>query len=51
MHEEEILGKAYDGTLMRRLIRSLRPYRWHVALAIGLSIVVWIICAMVFAYR
>ena len=40
MHEEEILGKAYDGTLMKRLIRSLGPYRWHVALAIGLSIVV-----------
>jgi len=27
MHEEEVLGKAYDARLMRRLIRYLRPYR------------------------
>ncbi|HUF12541.1 MAG TPA: ABC transporter ATP-binding protein [Longimicrobiales bacterium] len=33
-HEEEILGKAYDGRLMRRLLRYLRPYRARVALAI-----------------
>ncbi len=26
-HEEEVLGKAYDGRLMRRLLRYLRPYR------------------------
>jgi ATP-binding cassette subfamily B multidrug efflux pump len=25
--EEEILGKAYDGRLMRRLVRYLKPYR------------------------
>ena len=25
-HEEEILGKAYDGRLMRRLLRYLIPY-------------------------
>jgi ATP-binding cassette subfamily B protein len=30
-HEEEALGKAYDAKLMRRLLRYLRPYRWHVA--------------------
>ena len=27
IHEEEILGKAYDARLMRRLLRYLRPYR------------------------
>jgi ATP-binding cassette, subfamily B, multidrug efflux pump len=26
-HEEEILGKAYDARLMRRLLAYLRPYR------------------------
>ncbi len=26
-HEEEVLGKAYDGRLMRRLLTYLRPYR------------------------
>src|SRR5581483_10397489 len=30
-HEEEILGKAYDGRLMRRLLTYLRPY-WFIAL-------------------
>ena len=40
MHEEEILGKAYDGTLMRRLIHYLRPYQWYVVSGIALSIVV-----------
>ncbi|MGC2449126.1 MAG: hypothetical protein WA477_15870, partial [Candidatus Sulfotelmatobacter sp.] len=32
--EEEILGKAYDSRLMRRLLTYLRPYRWPVAVAI-----------------
>jgi len=27
LHEEEVLGKAYDARLMRRLIEYLRPYR------------------------
>ncbi len=40
MHEEEILGKAYDSTLMRRMLRYLRPYRWYVAFGIVLSIIV-----------
>lgn len=40
MHEEEVLGKAYDARLMRRMLRYLRPYRWHVVLAIGMSILV-----------
>jgi ATP-binding cassette subfamily B protein len=33
--EEEVLGKAYDGRLMRRLLTYLRPYRWHVVVALG----------------
>jgi ATP-binding cassette subfamily B protein len=40
MQEEEILGKAYDARLMRRLIKYLKPYRWHVALGIILSLLV-----------
>ncbi len=34
-HDDEILGKAYDARLMRRLVRYLRPYRPQVALAIA----------------
>ncbi|MGB7148514.1 MAG: ABC transporter ATP-binding protein [Terriglobales bacterium] len=33
--EEEVLGKAYDARLMRRLLTYLRPYKWHVAVALG----------------
>jgi len=35
IHEEEVLGKAYDGRLMRRLLAYLRPYRPQVAFAIA----------------
>jgi ATP-binding cassette subfamily B protein len=34
MQEEEVLGKAYDGRLMRRLIGYLRPYKWQVVVAL-----------------
>ncbi len=34
-HEEEVLGKAYDATLMRRLLGYLRPYKPRVALALA----------------
>src|SRR5713101_8379041 len=34
-NEEEILGKAYDNRLMKRLLKYLRPYRWRVGLALG----------------
>ena len=34
-HEEEILGKAYDSRLMRRLLTYLRPYRCQVAVALA----------------
>src|SRR5579883_1409162 len=37
--EEEILGKAYDSRLMRRLIKYLNPYKWQVVVAIVLAIV------------
>jgi len=33
IHEEDVLGKAYDARLMRRLITYLRPYKLQVALA------------------
>ena len=32
--EEEVLGKAYDGRLMRRLLRYMRPYRMLVAVSL-----------------
>ena len=32
--EEEGLGKAYDGRIIRRLMRYLSPYRLQVALAL-----------------
>src|SRR5512146_3240796 len=34
IHEEEMLGKAYDSRLMKRLLGYLRPYKWQVALAL-----------------
>jgi ATP-binding cassette subfamily B protein len=40
MQEEEVLGKAYDARLMRRLIKYLKKYRWHVLLGIFLSLLV-----------
>ena len=33
-HDDEVLGKAYDARLMRRLLAYLRPYRGHAALAL-----------------
>ncbi|CAN5233300.1 ABC transporter ATP-binding protein [soil metagenome] len=36
IHAEEALGRAYDSRLMRRLLRYLQPYRWHVVLAVFL---------------
>ncbi len=32
--EEEVLGKAYDARLMRRLLTYLRPYVWQVTVAL-----------------
>ncbi|HZP64600.1 MAG TPA: ABC transporter ATP-binding protein [Terriglobales bacterium] len=33
-HEEEVLGKAYDGRLMKRLLKYLRPYKWQVGISL-----------------
>jgi ATP-binding cassette subfamily B protein len=38
IHEEEILGKAYDARLMRRLLHYLRPYLVPVVFAIIITI-------------
>ncbi len=35
IHEEEVLGKAYDARLMRRLLQYLGPYRMNAALALA----------------
>ncbi len=40
MVEDEILGKAYDARLMKRLIKYLKPYRGYVVLGIFLSIII-----------
>ncbi len=34
-HEEEVLGKAYDSRLMKRLMTYLRPYTWQVVVALS----------------
>jgi ATP-binding cassette subfamily B multidrug efflux pump len=36
-HEEEVLGKAYDSRLMRRLLRYLWPYKWYALTALVLT--------------
>ena len=38
--EEEALGKAYDSQLLRRLMTYLRPYKWSVAFAVFLTVLV-----------
>ncbi|MDP9263204.1 MAG: ABC transporter ATP-binding protein/permease [Acidobacteriota bacterium] len=35
MHEEEVLGKAYDSRLMKRLLTYLRPYKGQVFIALA----------------
>jgi ATP-binding cassette subfamily B protein len=42
MHDEEVLGKAYDARLMRRLLQYLRPY-W---LQVGLSFAAILVSAV-----
>jgi ATP-binding cassette, subfamily B, multidrug efflux pump len=41
--EEEVLGKAYDGRLMRRLLRYMKPYR----VAVGVSLVMLLLNSLV----
>jgi len=33
-HDEDVMGKAYDGRLMRRLLTYLRPYRLQVIISV-----------------
>src|SRR6266568_1585218 len=47
--EEEVLGKAYDSRLMRRLLTYLRPYSWQVAIALA-SIVLKSFCDVLGPY-
>ncbi len=47
--EEEVLGKAYDSRLMRRLLTYLRPYRWQVTVAL-FSIVLKSLCDVLGPY-
>src|SRR6185437_13475301 len=47
--EEEVLGKAYDSRLMKRLLGYLRPYKWQVVVALG-SIVLKAACDVSLPY-
>ena len=38
--EEEVLGKAYDSRLMKRLLGYIKPYKYYVLFAILLNVVV-----------
>ena len=38
-HVEEVLGKAYDSRLMKRLLGYLKPYRWLVALSVVILVI------------
>lgn len=40
IHEDEILGKAYDAKLMKRLLTYIKPYKKYVVFAILLNILV-----------
>ncbi len=39
-NDDEILGKAYDSKLMKRLLEFVKPYKQYVVLAILLNILV-----------
>ncbi|MCH7759922.1 ABC transporter ATP-binding protein [candidate division TA06 bacterium] len=39
-HEEEVLGKAYDARLMRRMMTYMKPYKGSIILAVTLLLVV-----------
>ncbi len=38
IYDDEILGKAYDGRLVRRLLGFVWPYKWSLTGAIGLMV-------------
>jgi ATP-binding cassette subfamily B multidrug efflux pump len=48
-HEEEVLGKAYDARLMRRLLAYLRPY-WFVTLLALIAIILYGVLAAIPTY-
>ncbi len=33
-HEDDVVGKAYDSRLMRRLLTYLRPYKWQAGISL-----------------
>src|SRR5258708_33759600 len=33
--DEEVLGKAYDSRLMKRLLKYLKPYKWQTGIALA----------------
>ncbi len=37
--DEEVISRSFDATLMRRLLRYLRPYRYRVLLSVGLLLI------------
>jgi len=39
-NDDEILGKAYDANLMKRLLHYVKPYKKYVILAILINLVV-----------
>jgi len=39
-HDDEILGKAYDSKLMRRLLSYVKPYKKYVVMAILFNVLV-----------
>jgi ATP-binding cassette subfamily B protein len=43
MQDDEIIGKAYDSRLMKRLLQYIKPYKRYVILAIFVAIIVAII--------
>ncbi len=49
IHDEEVLGKAYDAALMRRLLTYLRPY-WRQVLLAVIAIVIGAGAALVQPY-
>ncbi len=38
IHDEEVLGKAYDARLMKRLLKYTKPYRMIVAFAVSMLV-------------
>ncbi len=42
-HEEEVIGKAYDARLMKRLLTYAKPYRWGMILAVLLLVFITLV--------